>query len=104
MTETLIKKYSLQKFVRGSTTSEGLIVKLDELINSATLGIEQPARRKLLDEKAALSFPELDTSFLSMRGKTLHIRHGYDFDRYDLAIVVPRFAVFSVDNLHERGV
>ncbi len=67
---------------------------LDSLIAKANFGIEREVRRKLLKERAMLTFPTLDPSFLTMCGHWLQISQSEG----KIRIQLPRFAVFRLDN------
>jgi len=122
MTQTLIEKNKLERFITKQNTSHDLF-DLDELISQATLGIEELARDKLLNKKAVLSFPQLNPDFLSMEGKNLHILHDSNgrfvrpndkfttlssvgdgrpikikIGKYDLQISIPKFVIYSLNN------
>ena len=107
--QTLIRKHRLRKFIDFPQNLDNQHLQvLEQRIDEATLGIEAQTREALVLEKAALLYPIIDPSFLSIRGtKRQRIdkvncwvkgKYTKGERKREFSLTLPRFAVFPLDN------
>jgi len=95
MTQTLVKKYDLQKYVSAPTTSQKGTKSITDLLSEGDLGlgIESLARDRMQTNALQTIYPTIDSSFLKMKHQQC-----YDFKEHGFEVILPRFAVYSLDS------
>lgn len=98
----LIKKYELEKYLQVPNTLVGdrrseTDGRLEQLIVSASMGIERKGKEFLQEKRAKLNYPLIDPSFLSIsQSEERQFTRGNGEKPLDLKMELPIFAVYPL--------